>query len=290
MTACSSSVKQPPAVFPLAPAADAPALAFMPDIGGSVLYTRKLVAAFGSAVASFGMRLDQDLIDRLEGLTLAEVGERFAANLIASPLQPPYRLAGHSFAALLAFETARALERRDLDVAKVYLLDAAVPPQDMPGARGANQAFYRLGASTMFYVRSTKDALTRLREGGERGQVLAKKGFVRMNLAAHPEPYRDIIRNLYRAMVAFRPGPYGGDVMLLRGVGNRFARAVPEDFGWGRFVSGELERVDIRTDHLGMVHEDAATRSAAAAIVADLTSAGARRPRGPGSTVSAMEG
>ncbi len=261
----------PPTLTPMANAAGETPLVFLPDLGGNVMYARKILPHLSGRVAAFGMRFDRDMIGRLELASLAEIGDRFAADLIASPLAPPYRLVGHSFAGLVAYETACGLARQGVDpgggVAAVILLDTGLP-RHLCALKGApvGQALYRLRETAKFAFQTARDAWIRRRAETGRAEILAAKGYLRIDLKGHPESYRFILKGLYRAMIEYQPSRYPGGVTVLRATSRKLPAGYPPDFGWGRYADGGVRMLDIATDHLAMVREDAAAAQTALRI------------------------
>ena len=114
-------------IFPLQKGCPTTSLFFLPDVGGSVFYSRKLTEALGKEPSLYGFRLDPEFDWSQPERTFIKLAEQFADNLINSDIPEPYHLIGHSFAGLLAFETARQLKIKGGNVGLVALLDTPVP-------------------------------------------------------------------------------------------------------------------------------------------------------------------
>lgn len=235
--------------------ADTP-LIFMPDLGNNLLYAQKIVTALPSPMAVFGMRLDRQLVDRLEFLQIEDIAAIFAADLIRSQIVPPYRLVGHSFAGMLAFETAAQLEKRNEPRVEVYLLDAGLAaesfwklrPRQWPGA---------IGLSVKFMIRRARDLFWELGQGSGRRRYLHQKYFLRIDLTAHPPAYRFVISNMYRAMTQYRPTRFSGGVQLFRAKHRGLFRRQDDDLGWRRFCEHPIRICHVDCNHLDMVKDSA---------------------------------
>lgn len=245
-------------------------LIILPDLGGSVFYSRKILKNLPPEQSVFGLGLDDTLFSALPECTLNNLAARFAADLCASSLPGPYHLMGHSFAGFLAYETARELVKREAPVGTLILLDSALP---YTLRRHETGAWYRHGVERLRHMRRRLRYPGKLMQSGrpedERTELLSVPGYLCMDLTKYPERYGYIIRHLYRMMVDYRPGQYSGNVTLFRG-GKRDAPGEFGDFGWGQYVSGSLEVLRVPCDHLDMVRSDEATTHVADAMTLKL--------------------
>ena len=252
-----------PTIFPLRPAGGEGSVFFLPDLGGNTFYAKNLVFQLEPGRGAYGMRLDSELLENLPGCTLQGLAQRFAADLHASAFAEPFHLVGHSFAGILAFETARHLVMLGAEVGTLALLDCGLPSRFYSGW------YYRAVGAVVEAVREFKirqhDLLKKAVFGhpaDDPSVILSVPGFVRMDLTKHPESYRHIIRHLYRAMVDYEPGPYAGHLTLFRSMNRGFA-AAPADLGWGPYARGCVDVIRITGDHLDMVRDDRAAMAVA---------------------------
>ncbi len=245
-------------------------LIILPDIGGSVFYSRKILKYLPTGQSVFGLGLDDTLFNALPECTLNDLAVRFAADLCASSLPGPYHLAGHSFAGFLAYETARELVRREAPVGSLTLLDSALPYMLRRHETGA---WYRHGVERLRHMRRRLRYPGKLRQTGrpedENTEFLSVPGYLYIDLTKFTERYGYIIRHLYRMMLDYRPGQYSGKVTLFR-AGKQAASGEFGDLGWGQYVFGPLEVLHVPCDHLDMVRSDEAARSVADAMTLKL--------------------
>lgn len=255
----------PGTLFPLRKADAAPSLIVLPDLGNSVMYMKKVLAALPAETALCGMRLDRDLIGRLEGLEIPEIAAKFAADIVNSGYPPPYRLAGHSFAGILAFETAIQLEKLGAQEVEVVLLDAGLPAVNFWELRPRQWAAV-LAYHIKYPAQRLLDRWRDYRNHAETPQVLHHRNFLRMDLSARPPAYQFIIRGLYRAMTVYSPGRFSGKLTLLRATKRGRLSRTPVDLGWQRVCRQPIRILDIQCNHLDMVRADLPARTAAALI------------------------
>ncbi|MDP1569398.1 MAG: amino acid adenylation domain-containing protein [Vicinamibacterales bacterium] len=109
----------------LQPGRDAVPIVCLPGAGGSLLYFQHLIAALGVEVPVWGAQPPNGESGRSDVPALAA---RYAEALrCEAAIAPPYQLAGHSFGALVAFETACRLREAGEAVAWVAILDQPAP-------------------------------------------------------------------------------------------------------------------------------------------------------------------
>ena len=261
----SLSVKRPGTIFPLTKAAGPPSLIVLPDLGNSVMYMQKVLAASPTSNAVLGLRLDRDLIGRLETLDIPDIAARFAQDLAIAGLPPPYRLVGHSFAGILAFETAVQLEKRGIPQVELILLDSALPALNVWELRP-----WQWLASIAYHVKypaqRLRDRWREYREGTKSQRFLHHRNYLRMDLGSHPPAYQFIIRELYRAMTTYSPGTFAGKLTLFRATKRGLLSRLPLDLGWQRICRQPIGIIDVECDHLSMVRTDAPAREVAAGI------------------------
>lgn len=249
--------------------ADCPRLVFCPDVGGNVLYARPLVQALAGEAECHGLRLSAPMLARLDKLTLAEIATGFATDIAAADFPGPVHIAGFSFAAYMAVETARQMAELGRPPARVWILDMAARRQ-----LGVTEIVrYALG-----HARSS------IGLGQKPSDVLHRPGFLRLDLSKHPDGYRPILRRMYRLYSHHRPARVPGPVTVVIAEDSR--RSLPNsDLGWSRCVTGDVSCVTVPGDHLGMLRDPANARAVADRLrtrfAADRARDGLARPADP---------
>ena len=104
-------------------------LIILPDLGGSTLYSKKIIAHINGSFNVYGLRLDNRLLKDLAQLSLTGMALRYATDLMASDLPRPFHLVGHSFAGFMAYEIAVQLALHEEEVGMVVLLNSELPPR-----------------------------------------------------------------------------------------------------------------------------------------------------------------
>lgn len=260
-------------LFPLQKGTKGQAFLFLPDLGGSVFYARKFVTKFGSEQPVYGFRLDPSHNWSTSQHDLTSIAEKFADDLIQSELSEPYHLIGHSFAGILAFETARQLEDRGAKVGTLAILDAATPanyrnrswidivsylPKLVTGL--FHLLAYELSESnfkeTIKKSRSKLSRKTASNSTPSQNMKLQTPGFATMDISAHPKVYQDLISHLYHSMTAYEPQNYEGGMMIFKSRVQGFLVMDIRYLGWRKFANGTLKVHVIPGDHLDMVRGD----------------------------------
>ncbi len=232
MNRAERALPLPPTLIGLSARGGGPSVVFCPDVGGNVIYARQLVRALGAGPSSYGLRLAPEMIETLDALTLQSAARRFAADLMAADLPRPLHVVGFSFAGYMAAETAQQLSLLGQPPDRLWILD--------------------LTARRELSLRSLLSVL-RSRFAANRGQVLHRQGFIRIDLAGHPEGYRRILTRLYTLFSRYRPGRWAGRATVVVARDGAGRKAAP-DLGWGRYIA-EVDCVAVPGDHLGMMHD-----------------------------------
>jgi len=176
----------------------------------------------------------------------------------------PYRIAGWSMGGVVAYEMARQLQTLGEKVEVLALIDSISPTrwagEPEPGETGMVALFAadlaRLqGMAIPDVDLSSVDAdgaLALLLDLGRRAGLLPP--------SLEPGELRHLFgrfRANRRALAAYAPLPYAGQVHLFRAAG-RVSRQEEEDptLGWGELVNGGLSVADLPGDHYSILGEE----------------------------------
>ena len=169
--------------------------------------------------------------------TIEEMADEAVDQILARQPRGPFVLGGHSAGGLVAYEASRRLVARGHEVPLVLLLDSPVP----------RSSLHYLWAEAVLNWPDVRTADTAERLQQLRGALFRRFGHLRR----HPDPdrVRASITRSYRAInlavKRYQPGPYAGDVAVLRtrqGAAMAFGRP---DLGWGPLVQGRVIATEI---------------------------------------------
>ncbi|MGN6814875.1 MAG: acetoacetate--CoA ligase [Solirubrobacterales bacterium] len=220
--------------------ADGSPLFLIHSIWGDVLGMRQLVMAMASNVTIYGIRA--------RGLNRGEKPQRGVEEMAASYVelirgcQPegPYRVAGHSYGGLLAFEIARRLADAGDEIGWLGLIDAelataAHTPARRWGHRLALPFHYARAA-----LRDPRSAISSVlhQEDWTEGASETHQRFAALSL---------------EAAAAYRPGPYRGSMTYFLPTIRRFHLFADPLPIWRRVTAGSIEIEQVPGPHVGMV-------------------------------------
>jgi acetoacetyl-CoA synthetase len=253
---------------------EGPPLYLVHSIWGDVLGMRQITAAMERDVPVYGIRA--------RGLNPGEEPQRSVEEMAATYVelirgfqpQGPYRLAGHSFGALLAFEMARQLVEQGQEVAWLGIVDAelddrAHTPARRWGHRLALPFHYARAA-----MRNPKASLRRLREAVP---ALLRRGFSRFQrdatlaeaeatwMEGASEAHQRLAAHFIELAAAYRPRPYRGSMTYFLPEVRRFHLFADPLPVWRRVTDGKVEIERVPGPHVGMV-SGRAGRAVAAGI------------------------
>ena len=238
-------------------------LLFFPDFGGNNLYARPLVAQLSKEISCYGLRFSADMIRSFHGFSIEDIARQFAKDIISVNLTRPIHLLGYSFAAALAFETARAMELQGASPENVWILDLPVPVPFRARDILRNPGFH-LKLAYRQLRRNWRGIFLRKPDP----MILQRYGVIGFDLSAHPESYRFIIRHLYAAYARYKAQPSSVPLTVLCADNNGSRRTISNDLGWCRFSHGPVSAHLVPGDHLTMLRDN---RNAS--VIANLISA-----------------
>jgi acetoacetyl-CoA synthetase len=242
---------------------EGPPLYLVHSIWGDVLGMRQITAALESDVPVYGIRA--------RGLNPGEEPQRSVEEMARSyvelirEFQPegPYRLAGHSFGALLAFEMARLLVEQGQEIGWLGIIDAELNDRaHSPARRWAHRLaipFHYLRAA----MRNPRASLKRLFRDLIPG--LVRRGFSRLHrdatlaeaeatwMEGASEAHRRLAAHFIELAAEYRPRPYRGSMTYFLPTLRRFHLFADPMPVWRRVTSGEIEIERVPGPHVGMV-------------------------------------
>jgi len=262
-----------------------PPLFLVHSLWGDVLGMRQLARAIETDIPVYGLRARGLDPGEEPQQTVEEMATAYAESIRSAQPEGPYRLAGHSFGALVAFETARRLSEEGVAVEWLGLIDGELSTDCLPPAlrlryrlalpfhmARAALADPRAAARTLF--REAIPSLWR-RTGGRRGSpsaALAEEPPASWMEGVAPH-FQRLASTFLAASEAYRPGPYPGAVTYFLPEVRRFHLYADPLPVWRRVVEGGLTVERVPGAHVGMVSGERAP-ILAALIDADLRGGG----------------
>jgi thioesterase domain-containing protein len=247
-------------------------LVFFPDMGGNLLYARPFIEGIGDQTTVCGLKVDPNLIKEPSTLTLEDLAKRYADELILFKPDTQLNLIGHSFGALLAYETARQLEKKGHVPLNLFLIDVSVPLRYQKIKLSDRPLwFLHLLADSMRWLKG--QTLGLIKPGchkffrnsnlpGTSWTIL--RNYVWIDPSQHPAAYREILITLFSAMYHYKPDDFNGPLCLFRATGlvkNSIREFSPRDLGWQELCSKKITVFDIEGNHLDMVRNEACVQS-----------------------------
>ncbi|MGN6202970.1 MAG: acetoacetate--CoA ligase [Solirubrobacterales bacterium] len=240
-----------------------PPLFLVHSIWGDIFGMRQIAIAMRSDVAVYGIRA--------RGLgpgdePQASVEEMAAGYVeLIRELQPegPYRLAGHSFGGLLAFEMARLLTEQGEEIDWLGIIDAELDA----GAHTPMRRWGHRAAVPFHYARTVaRDPVVSLKRlFGELLPGLIRRGLSHLHhdaalgeaeatwMEGASEADRRLARHSLDLAAAYRPRPYPGSMTYFLPTVRRFHLFADPLPVWRRVTDGEIEIVRVPGPHVGMV-------------------------------------
>jgi thioesterase domain-containing protein len=172
----------------------------------------------------------------------------------------PYRLLGHSFGGIVAFEVAQQLVAQGVVVSLLGLLDTIEPQynKDIWKSLEFRQRLACFAAEFKTAMRM-RDPFAPLRIRFKRKTSRAISKLLRALGRPHPArlPFVRINDANLIAAANYQPRRYPAALTLFRSTMRDLHDGADEFLGWGRLVAGGIELHHIPATHSGIVHEPA---------------------------------
>jgi amino acid adenylation domain-containing protein len=236
-----------------------PPIFLIAGAGGHVFTFHKFARLLGPDHPAYGMKAigidgSEPPLDRVE-----PIAERYLAEILNARPKGPYVLAGYSVGGLMAFEVARLMHERGIEVARVVLFDTFAPgyPRPLPWP-------VRLTIHLMNFLSRPGDgkwAYLGERFKNMRHRILRVAGLGHLDMPDPPPVgglsevvLKKVWAALERARLRYWPaGPFDGQLVLVRS-------AVPERWeatrlndplkGWARWSTHPVQVVEVPVGHM----------------------------------------
>lgn len=202
-------------------------------------------------------------------LSFAEVAAHYVEGIRRARPHGPYVLLGHCFGSHLAYEAAQQLVRAGEDVACVISVDGWAPGHL---ARRSRREAMLINAS--YRLIRWQMTLRKLLRGQLPLTRLIEKFRIRLGRggpSALPDTELDRVLWLKDRLSRHRIEPYGGDILVVRALGEPRGLFLDPTLGWRELATGRLDIRDAPGNHF-TIFEDESVRHVAAAVRETLAS------------------
>lgn len=248
------------------PGEDGPPLFLVHSIWGDVLGMRQIAVAMRSDVPVYGLRA-RGLQGEEPQQSVEEMAATYAEVIRAHQPQGPYRVAGHSFGGLLAFEIARLLTEQGEEVEWLGLIDAELSTAAHSPARRwghrlslpyhyARAALRKPGAALRALFSLFPKLLRRGFSRFHRDAALAESEATWMEGAS--AAHQRLATHFLQLAESYRPHPYRGSMTYFLPTVRRFHLFADPLPVWRRVTAGTIEIERVPGPHVGMVSGDSA--------------------------------
>jgi acetoacetyl-CoA synthetase len=267
---------------------EGPPLFLVHSIWGDVLGMRQMVVAMKSDIPVYGLRARG-----LQGEEPQRSVEEMAASYVEAirELQPqgPYRVAGHSFGGLLAFEIARLLSERGEEIEWLGMIDAELSTAAHTPTR---RLAHRVALPFHFVRAALRDPRAAARAGLQVIPNLLRRGFSRLQrdtalaeseatwMEGASAAHQRLAAHFLQVAAAYRPGRYRGSMTYFLPTVRRFHLFADPLPVWRRVTAGKVEIERVPGPHVGMVSGQSA------AVVAEIVDRHLRARAGNGSSAA----
>jgi len=243
-----------------------PPLFLVHSIWGDVLGMRQIAVAMRGDVPVYGLRA-RGLQGEEPQRSVEEMATSYVEVIRAIQPEGPYRVAGHSFGGLLAFEIARRLEEQGQEVEWLGLIDAELNT-------AAQSPVRRWGHRLALPYHYARAALRRPRAALRAGLALVprllRRGFSRLHrdaalaeseatwMEGASAQHQRLASHFLQLAADYRPGPYRGSMTYFLPTVRRFHLFADPLPVWRRVTAGTIEIERVPGPHVGMVSGDSA--------------------------------
>jgi thioesterase domain-containing protein len=254
-----------------------PPLFFLPSLAGETSYAHGIARHLGRDQPVWGVQPSDSISEGQSYLPLEETARRYADDLCALQPDGSFRLAGYSFAGVLAYETACQLVDKGRQVKLVGVIDTGLPrdrPPTLAGVFGISLAIVRnmpnwvldniLRTEPNGFIAGLNNHLQMLAKRGSRllssGSMQWKPelgDFFDVNRLppSWAEKYVKMMESNLRAFCEYTPRHYPGRLTLFRAGTRPLLHSQCADLGWSEWVTGGVEILSIPGHHGSILKE-----------------------------------
>jgi thioesterase domain-containing protein/acyl carrier protein len=255
----------PSEVIVIQPQGPKPPLFIVHGLGGELAYAHRLARHLDTDQPVYGLQSVDISLVRLQDLA-----SRLVKAIRRTQPHGPYRLGGHCFAGILAFEIAQQLRALGCEVELLAIMDARLTPARRSLFERANLVVrflknlpFRL--TSVLFTDPPDRLLLRFkaRIGLLMREIVASLRMERVNRSLHDAVDFDRIRpeeqnrwqRDHAALHNYRPLPYDGRLLLVRAHTRSLLRGLDHDLGWSALVKNRLDVRVVPGHHANMFDE-----------------------------------
>jgi thioesterase domain-containing protein len=252
-----------------------PPLLFLPSLGGETSYAHGIASHLGSDQPVWGVQPSDPMSEGQSYLPLEEIARRYADDLCTLQPDGSFRLAGYSFAGVLAYETACQLVARGRPVKLVAVIDTGLSrdrPPTLAGVFGISLAIVRnmpnwvldniLHTEPKGFIAVLNNHLQMLAKRGSRvlssGSSMPEKPELGdlFDVSQLPPKFVKMMESNLRALHEYTPKQqYPGRLTLIRARTRPLFHSQQADLGWSAWVTGSVEILSIPGHHASILKE-----------------------------------
>jgi len=198
-------------------------------VGGNVLNYRSLIKFIPKGHCVYGIQAPG-----VSGASLFKGSLEDLAILYATEIKNLYSsgsiiLSGGSMGGLLALEVARLLKEDGRTIEKIIMFDTFGPSFDLKKFKSKKVSFFARVKTSLYY--RSKRLLN---------WILVQLAKMRGRPIPHSIRYFNVEMNNYRLLWSHRPGPYTGDIHLIRSALEESGWYSDPSLGWSETIKGEI--------------------------------------------------
>lgn len=258
-------------IVPLQTSGSRAPLILMPSMSGLPLPQKNPLAGLDLDRPLFAVGLRDPTPPWSETATLPEIARYFVDALGNTKFVDPPHILGYSFGGMLAYEVARQLQKANIAVGLLLIIDTG--PEQLRGGLqrisvryllrffanvmpwAMNFAFNTTASQKVYELRRKLGSWRRRFSDTVARQPVARHLEDAMDTRHLPAQFRNCMETNYRAFKSYVPGPYAGRLVLFRAKMRPLFRAFTPDLNWGQIVSGGIEVIQIPGNHGNILQE-----------------------------------
>jgi thioesterase domain-containing protein len=251
-----------------------PPLLFLPTLCGETSYAHVIAGHLGTDQPVWGIQPSDPMGECQTYLPMEEIARHYADDLCALQPDGSFRLAGWSFAGVLAYETACQLVDRGRQVKLVAVIDTGLcrdRPPSLAGVFGISLAVARnlpnwvldniLRTEPNGFIAGLNTHLQMIAKRSSRvlssGSSMPWKPEIGdiFDVNRLPPKYVKMMESNLRALQEYTPKHYPGRLTLFRSTTRPLLHSQAADLGWSEWVTGGVEILSIPGHHASVLKE-----------------------------------